>query len=47
MKQAKVPSEAEFKRLVAATGMGKYAARNRVAVMLSTMAGCALAKLRR
>lgn len=39
MKQAKVPSEAEFKRLVAATGMGKYAARNRVAVMLSYYGG--------
>lgn len=39
MKQAKVPNEAEMKRLLAVVEAGKHASRNRVAVMLSHLAG--------
>ena len=39
MKQAKVPNEAEMKRLLAVVEAGKHSARNRVAVMLSHLAG--------
>lgn len=39
MKQAKVLSEAELKRLLAVVDAGKHAARNRVAIMLSYLAG--------
>ncbi|CAA7627302.1 Integrase [Candidatus Terasakiella magnetica] len=39
MKQAKVPSEREFKRVLVAVDAMKYAARNRAALMLSFYAG--------
>ena len=39
MKQAKVINAAEMKRLLAVVDTGKHAARNRVAVMLSYLAG--------
>lgn len=39
MKQAKVPNEAEMRRLLAVVEAGKHAARNRIAVMLSHLAG--------
>ena len=39
MKQAKVITTREFKRLLAVTSDGRYAARNRVAIMLSYYAG--------
>lgn len=39
MKQAKVPTEGEYRRLLAAVQQGRYAARNRVALMLSYYAG--------
>jgi integrase/recombinase XerD len=39
MKQARVPTEAEFKRLVAMASHGRYGARNRLALMLSYLAG--------
>jgi integrase/recombinase XerD len=39
MKQARVPTEAEFKRLVALVGQGRYGPRNRAALMLSYLAG--------
>ncbi len=39
MKQAKVLNETEMKRLLAVIGAGKHAARNRLAVMLSNLAG--------
>ncbi len=39
MKQAKVPSDAEFKRVVVLTSQRKHAERNRMALMLSYYAG--------
>jgi integrase/recombinase XerD len=39
MKQARVPTEAEFKRLTAVVSQGRHGARNRVALMLSYFAG--------
>lgn len=39
MKQARVPTEAEFKRLVAVVSQGKFGLRNRMALMLSYLAG--------
>jgi integrase/recombinase XerD len=39
MKQAKVLTEAEFKRVLAVLGQGKHAQRNRMALMLSHYAG--------
>lgn len=39
MKQARVPNEAEMKRLLAVVDAGKHAQRNRAAVMLSHLAG--------
>lgn len=39
MKQARVPTEAEFKRLVALASQGRYGPRNRAALMLSYLAG--------
>lgn len=39
MKQAKVPTEAEFKRLLAVIQQTRHASRNRMAVMLSYYAG--------
>jgi integrase/recombinase XerD len=39
MKQAKVLTQSEFKRLIAVIESGRYAARNRLAVMLSFYAG--------
>ncbi|KQO59709.1 integrase [Methylobacterium sp. Leaf87] len=39
MKQARVPTEVEFKRLVAVVSQGKYGPRNRMALMLSYFAG--------
>lgn len=39
MKQARVLTDAEFKRLMAVVGQGKHAARNRMAFMLSYLAG--------
>lgn len=39
MKQARVPNDAEFKRLLAVVSQGRYAARNRMALMLSYLAG--------
>ena len=39
MKQAKVITTREFKRLLTVTSDGRYAARNRVAIMLSYYAG--------
>ena len=39
MKQAQVLTEAEQKRLLAMIAQGRHAARNRVAVMLSYLAG--------
>jgi integrase/recombinase XerD len=39
MKQARVPTEAEFKRLVAVVSQGRYGPRNRMALMLSYLAG--------
>lgn len=39
MKQAKVPTEQEFKRLLAVVHHGRYAARNRAALMLSYYGG--------
>jgi integrase/recombinase XerD len=39
MRQAKVLSEAELKRLLAVVEGGRHAARNRVAIMLSHLAG--------
>jgi integrase/recombinase XerD len=39
MKQAKVLSEGEMKRLLAVIDAGRHAPRNRLAVMLSYMAG--------
>jgi len=39
MKQARVPTEAEFKRLVAVVSQGRHGPRNRMALMLSYLAG--------
>lgn len=39
MKQARVLTDQEFKRLIAVVAQGKHAARNRLAVMLSHLAG--------
>jgi integrase/recombinase XerD len=39
MKQARVPTEAQFKRLVAVVSQGRYGPRNRMALMLSYLAG--------
>jgi integrase/recombinase XerD len=39
MKQARVPTEAEFKRLVAVVSQNRYGPRNRMALMLSYLAG--------
>ncbi len=39
MKQAKVPSDTELKRLLAVIDTGKHAPRNRAAAMLSHLAG--------
>ena len=39
MKQAKVLTEQEFKRVLAVIASGRHAARNRVALMLSHHAG--------
>jgi len=39
MKQAKVPSDTEMKRLLAVIDAGKHAPRNRCAVMMSYLAG--------
>ena len=39
MKQARVPTEAELKRLLAVVSQGKYGPRNRMALMLSYLAG--------
>lgn len=39
MKQARVPTEAEFRRLVAVASQGRHGLRNRVALMLSYLAG--------
>lgn len=39
MKQARVPTDAEFKRVMAVVAQTKYAARNRMAFMLSYLAG--------
>jgi integrase/recombinase XerD len=39
MKQARVPTEAEFKRLLAVVGQGRHGRRNRAALMLSYLAG--------
>lgn len=39
LKQARVPTEAEFKRLTAVVSQGRYGARNRMALMLSYLAG--------
>lgn len=39
MKQARVLTEAEFKRLMAVVAQGRHAARNRLAFMLSYQAG--------
>ena len=39
MKQARAPTEAEFKRLAAAVSQGKYGPRNRMSLMLSYIAG--------
>ncbi|MCK2056239.1 site-specific integrase [Methylobacterium sp. 37f] len=39
MKQARVPTEAEFRRLAAVVSQGKYGPRNRIALMLSYLAG--------
>ncbi|KQU15980.1 integrase [Methylobacterium sp. Leaf94] len=39
MKQARVPTEAEFKRLAVVVSQAKYGHRNRMALMLSYLAG--------
>ncbi|MCB8837012.1 site-specific integrase [Aurantimonas sp. VKM B-3413] len=39
MKQARVPTDAEFKRLMAVVAQGRHSARNRLAFMLSYQAG--------
>ena len=39
MKQARVPTEAEFRRLAAVVSQGKFGPRNRMALMLSYLAG--------
>ncbi len=39
MKQARVPTDAEFKRLLAVVAQGRHASRNRAALMLSYLAG--------
>jgi len=39
MKQARVPTEPEVKRLVAVVSQGRYGPRNRMALMLSYLAG--------
>lgn len=39
MRQALVPTEAEFKRLTAVVSQGRHGARNRLALMLSYFAG--------
>ncbi|MEE2950206.1 MAG: site-specific integrase [Pseudomonadota bacterium] len=39
MKQARVPTDAEFKRLMAVVAQGRHSARNRMAFMLSYHAG--------
>lgn len=39
MKQARVPTDVEFKRLMAVVAQGRHAARNRLAFMLSYQAG--------
>lgn len=39
MRQARVPTEVEFKRLAAVVSQGKYGPRNRMALMLSYLAG--------
>ena len=39
VKQARVPTEAEFKRLTAVVSQGRYGSRNRMALMLSYLAG--------
>ena len=45
MKQAKVLSEAEMKRLLTIISSGRYAARNRFAIMLSYMAGLRIGEI--
>lgn len=39
MKQARVPTEAEFRRLIAVVSQGRHGPRNRIALMLSYLAG--------
>ncbi|WP_437871688.1 tyrosine-type recombinase/integrase [Methylorubrum extorquens] len=39
MKQARVPTEAEFRRLVAVASQGRHGPRNRAVLMLSYLAG--------
>lgn len=39
MKQARVPTDAEFKRVLAVVAQSKHAGRNRMALMLSYLAG--------
>lgn len=39
MKQARVPTEVEFRRLVAVVAQGRHGPRNRAALMLSYLAG--------
>ena len=39
MKQARVPTDAEFKRLMAVIAQNRHAARNRMAFVLSYQAG--------
>lgn len=39
MRQARVPTDAEFRRLVAVVSQGRYGPRNRMALMLSYLAG--------
>ncbi len=39
MKQARVPTEAEFRRLTAVVSQGRYGPRNRMTLMLSYLAG--------
>ena len=45
MKQAKVLSDAEMKRLLRLISIGRYAARNRYAVMLSYLAGLRIGEI--
>ncbi|MFF8801438.1 MULTISPECIES: tyrosine-type recombinase/integrase [unclassified Methylobacterium] len=39
MRQARVPTDAELRRLLAVAGQGRYGPRNRAALMLSYLAG--------